>query len=49
MRLVMALIAAQRIMAGKWQGTFGAIWPGGVMRDSAGAAAEHLHDPDDDQ
>jgi len=36
------------IYGGKWQGTFAAIWPGGLMRDSAGAAAEHLHDPDDD-
>lgn len=29
---------------GKWQGTFGIIWPGGLMRDlaAARATAEHL-------
>ena len=27
--------------------SFGAIWPDGLMRDSAGAGAEHLHARDD--
>jgi len=26
------------IFGGKWQGTFGTIWPGGLMRDPAGAS-----------
>ena len=30
---------------GKWQGSFGAIWPGGLIATRAGAGAEHLHDP----
>jgi hypothetical protein len=34
---------------GKWQGTFGAIWPGGLMRDSAAAAEPPSHDTDDER
>jgi len=30
------------IFGGKWQGIFGTIWLGGLVGDSAGAAAEHL-------